>query len=121
VSVVSKTDEEMKLILPQKSKEMSMKPDRLLRGFTILESILMLGLLTVFSLVVAGVYKKGITKSDEASDPKWLSKGGDESMKTVSPIPVVPILPGRMAEQPGLGGDNLPDGVNRSKNGVRPE
>jgi hypothetical protein len=92
-----------------------MKSDRLLRGFTILESIVMLGLLTVFCLVLAGVYKKGITKSDEASDPKWLSKGGDESMKTVSPLPAVPILPGRMAEQPGLGGDD------QSQDSVKPD
>jgi hypothetical protein len=76
------------------------------RGFTILESILMLGLLLVFCLVVGGVYRKGITKSDEASDPKWLSKGGDESMKTVNPLPVDTMLPRILSEQPGLGGDD---------------
>jgi hypothetical protein len=66
----------------------------------------MLGLLLVFCLVVGGVYKKGITKSDEAADPTWLSKGGDESMKTVNSIPTDTSFTRGLSEQPGLGGDN---------------
>jgi hypothetical protein len=91
------------------------------RAFTILESIIMLGLLTVFCLVVAGVYKKVLTKSDEAEDPAWLSKGGDESMKTVNPIPADAMLPGRMAEQPGLGGDRQSQEVIKPENVEQPE
>ncbi len=75
------------------------------RGFTILESLIMLGLLVAFSVVVAGVYRKGITTSADAQDPAWLSKGGDESMKTVNSIPADKMAPGALREQPGLGGD----------------
>ena len=94
---------------------MLIKFNRRNRGFTILESMLMLGLLLVFCLVLGGVYKKGITKSDEAADPTWLSKGGDESMKTVTPIPADTMLPGRLSEQPGLGGDS------QSQESIKPD
>ncbi|WP_395747305.1 hypothetical protein [Prosthecobacter sp.] len=65
------------------------------RGFTILESLVMLGLLTVFSIAAVAILKKGITSSKEAQDPAWLEKGGDESMVTISP-------PGLKAPDPAL-------------------
>lgn len=75
------------------------------KGFSILESLLMLALLLVFCIVAVGVFRKGITKSVEAEDPLWLKKGGDESMKTVTPLPANNLAPESLREQPGLGGE----------------
>lgn len=77
------------------------------KGFSILESLLMLVLLVIFSFVTIGVFRKGISKSVEAEDPAWLSKGGDESMKTVNLIPAIDSAPPAQREQPGLGGGSL--------------
>lgn len=76
----------------------------------------MLGLLTVFCMVAAGVYKKGMTKAPDADDPDWISKGGDESMKTVTPIPPDTLFPRQAIEQSGLGGQVEAEDPATSKN-----
>lgn len=76
-------------------------------GFSILESLLMLALLVVFCFVAVGVFRKGISKSVEAEDPVWLSKGGDESMKTINLLPADNSASTAQHEQPGLGGGSL--------------
>lgn len=71
-------------------------------GFTILESLIMLVILTVFSMVTFAVFRKGITRSPDADDPEWKKKGGDASMAVISGAPD-PLTP----EQSGLGGGGV--------------
>lgn len=57
------------------------------RAFSILESLLMLLLLTVFSMVCAALWIKAPTGVDE-NELKWRSEGGD-AMKLTPGLPAV--------------------------------
>lgn len=66
------------------------------RGFTFAESLLMLFILTLFSMVSIAVYNKGISKPQGAQDSEWQKKGGDASMTATAPL-------SSKAPSPGLG------------------
>ena len=73
-------------------------------GFTILESCLMLALLTAFCMVTFAVIQKGPTSVPDSGNPEWQKKGGDESMSTSVPMSGSAILlPEDQREQTGLG------------------
>lgn len=61
----------------------------------------MLILLTVFSILVFGLYNTGITHAPDESDPEWTDQGGDAA---VAPMAELPKLKAAPQEQPGLGG-----------------
>lgn len=66
--------------------------DRSCRGFSILEALLMLGLLTVFTMVSVALWIKQPTSMSE-EERRWHAEGGDASQLT-------PGLPS--AEDPSL-------------------
>lgn len=72
-------------------------------GFTILESCLMLVLLTAFCMVTIAVIKRGQTSVPDADNPEWKKKGGDETMSTTLSMPASALLPDVLSEQTGLG------------------
>lgn len=72
-------------------------------GFTILESCLMLVLLTAFCMVTYAVIKRGPTTLPDVNNPEWMKKGGDETMSTTLPMPGGALLPDALREQTGLG------------------
>jgi hypothetical protein len=84
-------------------------------GFTILESCLMLALLTAFCMVTFAVIKKGQTSVPDADNPEWIKKGGDESMSTTLPVPSGAILPEDLGEQTGLGSGTSAKSLPKSK------
>lgn len=71
-------------------------PDRHSRGFSILEALLMLGLLTIFSMVSVALWiKQPATMSEE--ERRWHSEGGDASqltpgLPTTEDSPLVPEM-----------------------------
>ena len=73
-------------------------------GFTILESLLTLVLLTAFCMVSIAVIMRGQTSVPDADNPEWKKRGGDETMSTTLPIPGGTLLPADMNGQPGVGG-----------------
>lgn len=73
-------------------------------GFTILESLLTLVLLTAFCMVSIAVIMRGQTSVPDADNPEWKKRGGDETMSTALPIPGGTLLPADMNGQPGVGG-----------------
>lgn len=81
---------------------MTTQPSQRKLGFTILESCLMLVLLTAFCLVTFAVIKRGPTSVRDADNPEWKKKGGDESTITL-PISGDTLLPDVVREQTGLG------------------
>lgn len=72
------------------------------RGFTILESLTMLVILAMFTMVSIAVLRKGLTPPPGDADEEWLKKGGDAAVLTTAPLPdgALPVV----EEQPGFGG-----------------
>jgi hypothetical protein len=62
------------------------------RAFTILESLIMLALIAVFSMVTIAVIKTGVTSRPGSNDAEWKKKGGDASASTVPPLLNPPLL-----------------------------
>lgn len=53
-------------------------------GFTVIESLIMLVLLFVFSMLLCGAYLKGVAEDRGEADQEWQERGGDEAVERVS-------------------------------------